>query len=348
MANPTYKYSNGVDTAAVLPALVNRVTWLSSGSSNSGRYFDDGSFHASVNEEVLKSMQPNKDITTEDFTALKTQYSNSVAMQAINAVFNRPGIIEQTNIFETIQRQATEISAEDFVGYEIFVAPEVDKTIRLLNAILHFDADTTFKLYAYAHGSTDPFWEQQVTATGGQYTVVGLTDCYLSYRLFRSAKFYVGYKPAELTGGSKPYIDELCPFLTRAFEAVPMDSILPIAFETIRYTYRANGLNMEAQSFYDYTTQILMAPGIFDQLIGLLMAATFIELSLFTQRKNTEQRTTTDNADRFALQLDLTGTLPVSDSPQIYGLRSKINKEVERVRGSFIGKQHGIVSYASY
>lgn len=348
MPNPTYKYSNGIDVAVVLPALLNRVTWSSSGTSESGRYFDDGSFHAMVNEDVLKSLQPKKDITPAEFTALKTQYSNSAVTKAIGAVFNRPEIIEQSNIFETSQRAVTELSSEDFVGYEFYVAPDVDKTIKLLNAIFHFDTDTTFTLYAYAYGATEPFWQQDVAVTGGKYDVISLADCILSYRLFRCTKFYVGYKPSEVTGGSEPYVDELCPFLTRAFEAIPMASILPLAYETIRYTYRANGMNFEVQSFYDYTTQIISSPGIFDELIGLNMAAAAIELSLYTLRKNSEQRSATENADRFALQLDLTGTLPVSDSPQIYGLRSKINKEIERVRNSFIRKQYGVISYAAH
>lgn len=347
MPNPTYKYSNGVDVAVVLPALLGRVTWLSAGSSASGRYFDDGSFHSIVNESVLRTLQGNTSLDDAGWTALKAQYTNSVVMKAINAVFNRPDIIEQSNVFETSQRAVKELSDEDFVGYEFYVAPDVDKTIKLLNAIFHFDTDTTFTLYAYAYGATEPFWQQDVTVTGGKYDVISLVDCILSYRLFRCTKFYVGYKPSEVTGGSEPYVDELCPFLTRAFEAIPMASILPLAYETIRYTYRANGMNFEVQSFYDYTTQIISSPGIFDELIGLNMAATAIELSLYTQRKNTEQRTATDNADRFALQLDLTGTLPVSDSPQIFGLRSKINKEIERVRRSFIRKQHGIISYAA-
>ena len=85
-----------------------------------------------------------------------------------------------------------------------------------------------------------------------------------------------------------------------------------------------------------------------DDLIGLAMACIIMEMIIFTQRKNPEVRQASEATERFMATLDLMGTIPVSDAPQVLGLRQRLNAAAEKVRSSLNKKQIGVVSYATY
>ena len=244
MANPTYKFSNGLDLSRVLPKLTGRLKWISDGSSGSGRYFDDSSFHAMVNENVMKQSQNDDTIT--DFSSLKTQLETAAIMRSLNAVFNKEDVVEQTMLYEIAQsKMIAELQTAGFVGYKITLPADNDFSIKILNAVLHFNAAATFKIYVYEDGAVLPFWEQSVTTESDKYTIVSLTDCILSYASRKVSTFYVGYKPSEVL--AHPYVrDFTCDLTTCIFGIEAVEGPLPIIGDRLVYSSNYKGLNLEA------------------------------------------------------------------------------------------------------
>src|SRR5574339_341804 len=349
MPNQDFKYSNGVDHLKALPALVNRIKWLSeiASPSESGRYFDDGSFHASVSEATLRATQPNATINDSDFnTVFKPAFKNGVITKLLNKIFCEEELIEQTLLYDLHEQQnVVQMPNAEFVGYELKLAPSLDYSLQLLNAVFHFDAAASFKLYIYSDGEPSPFWEQTITLTAGGYQIIALEKCFLSYSGRKNTRFFIGYKPAEVTGAGQPYVDnQIMEFQTCMFSAKQIHGSIPLLTTNLLYPSGQIGFNLEVKTFNDYTNRVVTNPSAFDEMIGLQNAVHCIEFSLFSTRKNPEKRDAVDNADRYAMLLELTGTLPVTDAPQILGLRSSVSKQMEKLKKSFIRKKTGIVS----
>lgn len=349
-----YRYTNGIDLELALPAMRGRLLWYSdkgSTGSKSGRYFDDQSFHALVDETMFKSIQNDKWRGDNDFAAVKLKYSDAAIMKALNAVFDTPQIVEQTLTQEITEARGDGLMpSEDFVGIKVSVPAENGYAIKVLQAVFHFDANCTVLLKAYAEGNNTVLWSESVEVTGGKYHIKTFAeDRILSYQALRCSKFFIGYHPSEITGAGKPFLSDSVRCLpSYFFAATPVYSDTPITESSVKYPSGAIGLDLELQTFKDYTTLIVENPGIFDELVGLIHASLILEQILFTQRINPDQRQALDNQERFSIQLDLTGTLPISDSPQILGMRSKIEGQVKRLKHIFHGRQTGVVSYANY
>jgi hypothetical protein len=348
-----YRYTNGVDHLLVLPVLRDRLLWYSdrgTDGSKSGRYFDDQSFHALVDEEVFKNIQNDKWRGENDFATVKQKFSDAAIIKALNAVFDTPEIVEQTLTHDISEVRISAVMPDaGFVGFEIVIPPEAGHALKAVNAVFHFNDNAEVILKAYSQGDEVPFLDKLVSVVGGKYHIEPLEDWILSYPLRKSAKFFIGYHPSEISGSGLPFTSDIINCLpSYFFAATPVYSDNPITESSVRYPSGAIGLGLELQTFRDFTSSVVLAPSLWDELVGLIHASMILEQILFSQRSNPEQRQALENQERFSIQLDLTGTLPISDAPQILGMRSRIDKQVNRLKSIFHKKQTGVVSYADY
>lgn len=345
MANPVFRYGNGFDIDAASLALKGRLKWMADGTSKSRRYFDDGSFHSIVTDQVLRDIQPDATATTVSIANLKKQLESSAIRRALDLVFPQSTLIDQpSTIYVMVPNhiRVAEAPKKDFCGYEI-VAAGIDSVIQINSAVLNFSADTPVHLMLVMEGQSDIIWEQTVQAVAGKHVVAPLTDCYLSYTRTKNSIFYFGYKMSELENGALPYKQDGVQCCSAAlWGARSMYCELPALYGQVQYPDVMYGLNLEISGLSDYTDRIVNSPASFDELIGLCMASMILEQYVFSARKNDTTRTTVDKA---SMQMELTGTAPITDVAYSPGnIRKRMLLEVEKVRSSFTKRYRGVYS----
>lgn len=330
------KYSNGFDTDRALDVLKNRVKWLGD-TSESGRYFDDGSFHSIVTADNFKSFQDKAQISASEFADVKAAFTRAAILRCLNAVFS-PTIIDNTLLFDfPLPCFETEAVTNDFHGYKLFVGKDIVAQVK--KAFLRFSANTTVILYLYKAGNPIPVKTQSIVVAGQTDKEADLTDFILT-----SGLYFLGYKPADL-GAALPLRDQpYFMYSTYGVGVCPVHASLPFSQDKIVYPVSPQGLNLELVSQVDYTNVIANSSGLFDELIGLCLASMVVEKSLFNNRINPAERKTQEAVDRFGAQMDLMGTIPVSDAPRTDSLRKRLEREINKVRASVTARKTGIVS----
>ncbi len=342
-------YSNGYDQTAVIAALKDRVGFrqplgtgaptLSSAvtTSNSGRYFQD--FHALVTVENIKATMPEANASDANLITHLGEIRSAAIMRALNGVFTGMQIIDQPS--PLFARKGTddvaETNASKFVGYEIWVADTADAAVQIDALRVLFDGATTFNIYLFKDGDPVRMWQQSVTTV--ENTIV---ETSLSEKILSRGKYYIGYFQDDL-GSVKAYRQQVEHWnKQRFFSALPITAPATGATtfnrNSISYVGEPIGLNLEISSFKDHTIQIKKKAAMFDELIGLTMAYYVIEQILYTSRENKTERYLKDQLDKAGIQLDLNGVAPISDSPQVMGLKQRIERELNTVKKSFYSK----------
>lgn len=352
MANKEYQYSNGFDLKVVLPAMMGRLAWLPSTiadsvplddnntTSRSGRYFNDGSFHSVVTTANLKACQEDPDIDEAAFNAYLQNLQQSAILRALNNVCNEPEYLEQVQLYERYSRNndVPINNTNQAVGYEIQLARRFDVAVQVTGAVLYFDQDVTFKLYLFRDGGAAPIWEQSVTAVAYEPTLISIPDLYMLYP--EGSTFYLCYFQSEL-GTARAIQEDTCgwndtlAFCARAFNS---DSTGSLQFnrQSRSYPAKANGLNLHVTSFKDWSRKIKSEPGQFDNLVGLNLAYMAIEQMIYAVRSNGSERILKDELIKTGIVLDLNGAIPIDNSPQVKGLKQRIDSEAKRVKAAII------------
>lgn len=344
-------YTNGYNLNRVLSALFGRLGWKQpdiAGSpvidapnlvSKSGRLFNDGSFHPLVTISNIKSVMEEAGAADVNLNSYLTTLQNSIIMRCLNSVFDGPEIVEVVKLFERYGQNDQVInSSGQFVGYEINVANAADTACQLDAVTLYFDEAATFNLYLFKDGVIAPVKTIEVTTEAGSLSTVSLVDIVLN-----TGKYYFGYFQDDL-GSCKAIWEQVkCWNKTLLFSAsnVAAAATGSTSFNRDNRTYPGYtyGLNLEISTFKDYTRLIERKANMFDEMIGLQMAYCIMEQVLFAVRSNSTERILKDQVDRLGLQLDLTGAAPISQGPKVTGLRQRITREAEKVKGLFYPKQ---------
>lgn len=343
-------YSNGYNNTTVLPKLFGRLAWSTDSSLNSanktsasGRYFDDGSFHSLVTVANVKAVTPQPGSPgLASWDAAFTAKQNAVISKALNAVFNKTEFVDQVKFFtpDDSEVEQTISNSGKAVGFRIRVAKDFDKTIQLNYLELYFDGAATFNVYLFKQGSKTALKTKSVTTVANTITSVDLTDWILNYK--EAGVYYVVYFQDDL--GSVKAIRQQVDFDNEAcyFSVQPIEADVVTGTDFDRQSpalpSEPHGLNIQASSFRDFTNNILLQPHLFDELLGLVMAYSVIEEVLYSVRENKNERILKEQLAQIGIQLDLNGVAAISDSPQIMGLKQKIDREVQRVRKAFYPK----------
>lgn len=343
LANDSYgPYSNGYNMEAVLGKLFGRLAWSTDSTlsslnktSVSGRYFDDGSFHALVKV-------PNIKATVAEPSSWDTYFigrQNAVIARCLNSVFNEPEYFEQTFLYDRCDEQETLVPNEGkAAGIKIKVAKKFDVSLIVNSLQLYFNGAATFNIYLFKQGSKTALKSKSVTTVANTKVDVDLSDWVLSYK--ESAVYYVVYFQNDL-GSVKAIQEQADECKTLMFDADPfLAATTGTDFDRVQLAeYELPlGLNMQVSSFRDFTQNILNQPALFDNLIGLTMAYQTIEEMIYSVESSGKERIIKEQLQQVGIQLDLNGVAPISESPQIIGLKQRIEREAARVKKAFYPK----------
>lgn len=344
--------STGFDSDKVAAAMAGRIGWrnptlagynivdVANQASASGRYFNDGSFHASCTIQNLKETQEDPMISDAAFNALLSSLEKSIILQSVNSVFDNLEVIESGLLYRRSGLPAsftpTAIpNSNKFCGIRINIAGgdfavSVDKVTVLL------DSAKTFNLYLYKDFKTAPVATIPVTTVANEETTVSIAKVlnYLS-DTNKGGAYYIGYYQSDL--GDARALD-CAPFLNtyKVFSAVSFEAdVTGIGFNKYSYSVNHNsyGLNAELTSTKDFTETIIKGAAQFDEYIGLSMAAKVIEQVVNTQRSNNTERQGNINVAKLNEELnapDHTDGLPISP-----GIKSRLSKELKRLKSVF-------------
>jgi len=350
--------TNGFDTDKVKSAMAGRLGWMQptqAGSpvinstnlgATSGRFYNDGSFHAACTIDRLKSSQEDANITDANLNALLTTLDQSVAMRVINAVFNRPQLVEHTLVYERVSnvRNIPVPNSGNFCGYRIKVG-KGDWAIQLNSVSLFFNNVATFNLYLFNDLTLAPLKTQSVTTIANSQTVVDLGWVLNYISTNKGGLFYIGYFQDDLVATGTQAIDEQLNMwaASKVFGAYPFQApkktgVLDFNRINPSVVFRTYGLNLEVTSYRDYTQTIIQNPHLFDNARGLAMAIGVLETIKYSTRSNAVERQSKDAIGTTELNYDLNLAFPNDDRPFIAGLKAQLMQELNRISQSFFPK----------
>lgn len=350
----TSAYTNGFNATQVLSALVGRVGWVQEPgfaltldatnlTSRSGRRFNDGSFHSLVTLQNVFDTMPQRGASQLQFNAWLTALQRGIILRCLNGVFRDPEYISQSLLYCRDDADGgTAISnTGKFVGVQITVPKSPDIAVQIDSVALLFDGAATFNLYVFNDLKSAPLKTVEVTTEANNQVVVSLQDCILNHigGSNHGGIFYIGYFQDDL--GSVRAIREDDADFTHGhvYRAEPIESDATGATsfdrDEIRYTRESSGINPHISAFRDHTWKIVKKPSLFDNVIGLQMAAQIMEQMMFTMRSNATEREGKTAAQQMQLSVELTGVAPITDGPHTTGLRKQIQQELERLSKAF-------------
>lgn len=337
-------YSNGYDLTAVMTALENRIGFrqpLGSGAptltsdvttTGSGRYFQD--FHSLVTVENIKQTMEQAGASDANLITHLQNLRKAAIMRALNGVFTHQQI-EQVKLFTRHGYNDQLVNNSGlFVGYLIKVADTSDVGVQIDALHVYLDSAKTFNVYLFKDGEPDPVYTMEVTTVANKVTEVALTE-----KIIGRGKYYLGYFQNDIDT-AKAYREQVASWAgTNMFCADPMQAASTGATsfnrENISYPAEPYGLNVEMSSFKNHTLQIKRKAGMFDELIGLTLTYSAIEQMLYAVRSNSTERILKDELEKVGIQIDLNGVAPISDSPQVMGLKQRIERETKAVKKAF-------------
>lgn len=353
-------YTNGFNFSRVINAFLPRLGFRqptiaayaildnANKQSISGRYYDD--FHALVRVKNIKDLHEDAAISNDDFNAYLASLKKSVIMRALNGVLNITEQIERVLLYDAEDGIMQMIeNSHQFVGYEICLPSSDEFSVQIESAVLLFDQDITFNLYLFKDGKKAPVASRSVTAIANEETVVNFTDMILNYigETTKGGTFYFGYFQDDL-GSAKAIsqqVDEWNDTYCFSAESITSNKItgeLNFERQHIAETSQAYGLNLEISSFRDHTNAVVKKAHLFDELIGLQMAWVVLETILYSTASNATERVLKDQMLKAGLQLEMNGAVPAPDSPHITSLRTRIDRELKRVRQEFYSTKKSV------
>lgn len=342
--------TNAYDIDAALPYL-RRIGWKNpttdgynivnsdNQQTSCNRWYNDNSFHAMSQIEYLYDCQPDSGQTSTEFNTYLSTLRDSVISSMLNYVFDTPQFEESGLLYEKMERTRLEPIANSgrFVGVK-FKLSKYDYFIHLLNVALLFDSDVTFTLYLY-NEFRGKVSEWEVSPQANIQTIVDISEA-IRYNdaTTKGGMWFLGYFQDDL-GDAKALKYTACWNDTKTFGAQCISSTVTGAeafdMQEYSYTYDTFGLNVEYSVTQDITQLIRRNAYLFDNLQGLMMAAMIMEVCLTSPRSNRNQRITDEV---FNLMYRDLNNVVTSENPTEAGLKSKIRKEIKKVKNAFFNK----------
>jgi hypothetical protein len=349
-------YTNGFNYSQVISALFGRVGWRQpsiSGSpvlasvnttSKGGRYYQD--FHTLITIANIKAVMEEVAATDSSLNNYLEAIQRGIILQCVNGVFNEPEYLSQKLLFNRSWAVNDQLVTNSgyFVGVQFRVPPTPDIAVQIDSVALYFDSAVTFNLYVFNDAVKTPLAVIEVTSVANSQTLVNLSDIVLNYigGANLGGTFYVGYFQDDI-GGAKAYWEQGCEYARNSYGWTFIEADRkPAEYDFNRQNIRRNnvnyGLNLHVSTFRDHTWQIVKKASLFDNVIGLQMAAQVIEKIIYSTRSNASERILKEAATQLNAQMDLNGVAPISDSPRTTGLKAKIDKAFADVKESFFPK----------
>ncbi len=341
--------TNGFDETAVLGAYLQRIGFkqptesgyplltVASTTTNSGRYYNTGAFHAALTVQNIYDCQPDAAISDTDFNTLLADMKRDVILSMLNMVFASQQLIDSGLLYHECGQSALVPVANNgkFAGLA-FELQGTDVAAMLNNVQLLFDGAVSFNLYLY-NDLKGKIATIPVTTEANVLTVQPLGNVlnYISGTV-KGGKWFLGYSQNDLgsvralrySNGTK-----LFPCMrAQSFESelAGTDDFNRRVYGTTRDMY---GLNVEASVYCDLTNKIVQNVHLFDELQGLMMAARTIELVLSSSRISGSERIGKESLSQW--YADLKGYTNPQTGDFRTGLEHRIGKQVKEIRKAF-------------
>ena len=275
-------------------------------------------------------------------------------MSAVNAIYNQPQIVDAAKL--AFYRQDLPIAVQyvqnngQFVGMKIFVGMG-DYAVKLNSVQLFFNADVTFDLYLYNDQLLSSVKVKTVTAQAYSQTIIDLENDYIFNNLtssYKGGRWYLGYYQDDIAAQNAQAIyyniniQDFHPLAVMAFSAPVVTDIhgnRNFTRNNIGQNNLMYGMNLEISTYVDATNNIVQNAHLFDELLGLQMAAKIIENIIYAYRSNATERIISNKDALGTLYGELNQASPTTDIPYTVGLKEKINREVNRVKQAFQAKK---------
>lgn len=344
--------TNGFDITQVLAALGSRIGWYpatqadslvltdANKASTSGRYFDQ--FHPMITLENIVANMEDENANAAQQNDFLARVKTGVITSVVNAVFNRPQLIETTLLFERqLRNDSPYTNAGKFCGYRFWVAPG-QIACQISQVSLLFSGDATFKLYLFHDAIKAPLYEISVTVTAASEVIVELPDWIIKHidktKKIQGGVFYFGYFQNDLPVGVVALNQFVSVWNTSyafgytGFEILQTDPQPTPNFQRIAvpYTLTTYGMNVELQTYHDFTNLIIKNASLFDEVIGLSNAAVLLGYMSYSTRSNFISRMTKDMAEKIYAEINSSGSYV--QTPYIAGLKKQIQREIERIQ----------------
>lgn len=349
-------YTNGFNYSQVITALFGRVGWRQPSISGSpvlssvnlttkgGRYFQD--FHTLISVANIKSVMEEVGANDSSLNGYLEAIQRGIILQCLNGVFNEPEYLSQKLLFNrdwSVNDQLVTNSGS-FVGVQLRVPPSPSIAVQIDSVALYFDSAATFNMYVYNDAVKAPLAVIEVTTVANSQTLVNLSDIVLNHigGANLGGAFYIGYYQDDI-GSAKAYWEQGCEYARDSYgwsfiEADRKPAEYDFDRQNIRWNNVNYGLNLHVSTFRDHTWQIVKKASLFDNVIGLQMAAQVIEKIIYSTRSNAGERILKEAATQVSAQLELNGVAAISDSPHTTGLKKQISQELARMKESFFPK----------
>lgn len=346
-------YSNGYRVDDVMTAIMNRRRWRQPTRADFPITLTDPNIWATgdVNSPVFEAehkavsvynvcrAQEDDAITALNFNTYLQQLQKDVVLKCLNNVFNKREALEKKLLFERFGRpDYLDTKSGIFACVRIMPAKAFDISVQIDNIALKFDSSVTFNMYLFHDTQpTSPIYTKSVTTASNKQTIINIGQV-LSYAGAgnKSGSYYFGYFQDDI--GSATAINEIVQQFNPMynFGCVPVE--LPkvgsgVNINQISFTIKTHGFNIQLSAFRDYTQLIVDTPWLFDNLIGLQMAADVIEMIQNSTRTNKDQRQMFENTAQ--LNLDLNMANGTDEVPFAVGLRTRISREANRIKQEF-------------
>ncbi|WBC28463.1 hypothetical protein RPMD05_77 [Rhodobacteraceae phage LS06-2018-MD05] len=305
-------------------------------SSSGANYNQDFSSLVTVNN--ITSVYETAGLTDEQVNTLLTEIVEGAASKVLNAVFSDDDFIENEILYPyEYDFQHTLENDTSFVGYEI-TTPTNKEILNILNKItLTFDAVDTVKILLFHSSKKSPVKSIEIATELDNEVSQELTDWILPYvNSVNGGKWYIGYLRSGLT--AKAY--------DRDFEnAIIKNNLYCSYFKSIQvpghntetlfdvnlidYTSETYGLNFDISAYKNYDSIVLQNKNKFSKALGLQVAANVLDMIVNSNRSNTIERATKDNAI-----IQLNGF--VSENVKTVGILAKLEKEIKNLKQSFL------------
>jgi len=317
-------------------------TTVAISSNMSGRYFED--FHPLVTLNNLKSViEGGATMSNADWSVFLGEIEKSAILRVLNAIFNCSQQIDSTLIYDRQLRNDIPLGNNGkFTGFRLYTAPG-DFALQISRASFIFTGAATFNLYAFHDMKKDPLYTQAVTTKDHEEVIVDLSNWIFNYidANTQNGVFYVGYFQDDL--GSVQALDE---FVSRwnpslafgytAFESPKITGQTDFQRISVPYTYRTCGMNLEIQTYKNFTNRIIKNASLFDEAIGLAMAIEVLGYQAYSvERSNRQERITKEMATKVYDDIKNLGNGMLN--PWVAGLEKQMSREIARVRQNFIG-----------
>ncbi len=357
--------TNGINFNQVYAALQNRVLFQSQGLiSDSNRYYED--FHTLNTAAIFDDVRAQDGNTLSQYLANKQR---EIIMEMINSVYNYKQVIDKPKLAFwrndlTLPIQLVANTGQ-FVGLRFYVG-KGDAAIKFDSLQVFFTKATTFNLYLYNDFFIRPLKTISVTANAGEETIINLGQSIILNNLvpsqYKNGRWYLGYYQNDIINpqlGNDPANQAVYyPCGYNSFHRVSVLSFSAPLTTDINGDTNFNrnnvgsnnlmyGLNLEISSFVDATNTIVQNAdsGLFDELMGLMMAVKSVSSIIYSYRTNGNQSILQTSDDVIRLERELQG-IAEEGRPYVMGLRDKVSREIRRVKDGFQKKPTEFVGIA--